>query len=181
MAKRHVALAAVACAAVVGWAGGVQAGPPASGLRPGETVEPWNPLHVAGPDRGTNTCPVCTYLEKPVVVVFAKDTPNTAALTAKLEALAAEKRKTGLRVVVAVVDAGPERLARLAADLKIAGVALCHLNPKTREKDLRAYKIDPAAENTVMVYKDYTVTDTLVDLPAASFDRVAAAVAKQLP
>jgi protocatechuate 3,4-dioxygenase beta subunit len=181
MVKGCVGLATIACAVAAGWAGCAQAQPPLSGLRPGETVEPWNPLHVAGPDRGTNTCPVCTYLEKPVVVVFARDTPNTAALTAKLEALAAEKRKTGLRIVVAVLDAGPDRLARLAAELKIADVALCHLNPKTRAKDLKAYKIDPAAENTVMVYKNYTVSDTLVDLPAAAFDRVAAAAAKQLP
>ena len=171
----------VVAACAVGWAGLAVAQPPASGLRPGETVEPWNPLHVAGPDRGTNTCPVCAYLEKPVVVVFARDTPNTAALTARLEALAADKRKTGLRVVVGVVDAGPERLARLAADLKIADVALCHLNPKTRDKEQKAYRIDPAAENTVIVYKDYTVTETFVNLPAAGADRVAAAVKNLAP
>ena len=178
MPKGSVALA---CAAAAVWAGVAAAQPPASGLRRGEAVEPWNPLHVAGPDRGTNACPVCTYLEKPVVVVFARDTPNTAALTARLEALAAQKRQAGLRVVVAILDATPERLARLAAELKITDVALCHLNPKTRDKDLKAYRIDPAAENTVMVYKDYTVSDTFVNLPAAAFERVSAAVAKQVP
>jgi protocatechuate 3,4-dioxygenase beta subunit len=171
----------VVAACAVGWAGLAVAQPPASGLRPGETVEPWNPLHVAGPERGTNTCPVCTYLEKPVVVVFAKDTPNTAALVARLEALAAGKKPAGLRVVVAVLDAGPDRLAALAAEAKVAAAALCYLNPKTRDKELKAYRIDPAAENTVIVYKDYTVTETFVNLPAAGADRVAAAVKNLAP
>ena len=177
MLKRYVAV--IACA--VGWVGTLAAQPPASGIRPTETVEPWNPLHVAGPNRGTNTCPVCSYLEKPVVVVFAKDTANTVALAAKLEALAADKRKAGLKVVVAVVDATPERLTRLAAELKIADVALCHLNPKSRAAELKAYRINAAAENTIMVYKDYTVSATFVDLPVADFEKVTAAVGKLVP
>jgi protocatechuate 3,4-dioxygenase beta subunit len=164
----------------VGGHGGA-ARPPASGLRVGDSVEPWNPIHVAGPDRGTNACPVCTYLEKPVVVVFAKDTPNTAALTARLEGLAAEKRKTDLRVVVAVVNAGPERVAQLAATLKLADVSLCYLSARSRASDLKAYKIDLAAENTAVVYKNYTVTDAFINLPAGDFARLAAAIGKQLP
>ena len=174
-------VAATALAHVVGWVSIAAAAPPMSGLRPAETVEPWNPLHVAGPDRGTNTCPVCSYLEKPVVVVFAKDTPNTVALVAKFENLATAKKRSGLRVIVAIVDAGEDRLVHLAAELKITTVALCHLNPKTRAADLKAYRIDPAAEATLMVYRDYTVTATFVDVQAAAFDTVAAAVGKQLP
>lgn len=168
---------ALAWMVVAGW-GAVLAAPPISGLPPKESVEPWNPLHVAGPDKGTNACPVCTYLEKPVVVVFAKDTANTVALTAKLEALAAEKRKSGLRVVVAFLDATPERLAKLATEIKIADVALCHLNPKNREAELKAYRINPSVENTIIVYKDYTVTETFVNLPADSFGQVVQAVGK---
>jgi hypothetical protein len=72
-------------------------------------------------------------------------------------------------------------LARLAEEVKIADVALCYLNPKSRAADLKAYKIDPAAENTIILYKDYTVTDTFVDLPVAAFGRVASAVSKQAP
>lgn len=127
---------------------------PGSGLRPGEQVEPWNPLHVTGPDRGTNVCPLCTYLDKPVVVVFAKDTANTAQLVARLEPLARKHRAAGLRVVVAVVDIGLERAKALAADLKLADVSLCYLTRKSGPKELKAYRIEPAAENTVMVYKD---------------------------
>ena len=107
------------------------ADPPASGLRPGEQVEPWNPIHVTGPDRGTNLCPLCTYLEKPVVVVFARDTTNTAELATRLEPIARKHRAAGLRVVVAVVDIGPDRAKVLAADLKVADISLCYLTPKS--------------------------------------------------
>ncbi len=181
MRKGLLTVAAVICGIGVGWAAAAVAPPRVSGLQPKESVEPWNPLHVAGPDKGTNACPVCTYLEKPVVLVFANDTPNTTAVVAKLEALAAAKRKSGLRVVVAVLDATPDRLTRLAAELKVADVALCHLNPKTRAADLKAYRIDPAAENTIILYKDYTVTDTFVDLRADDFGRVVAAAGKLTP
>ena len=156
------------------------ANPPASGLRPGEQVEPWNPVHVTGPDRGTNLCPVCTYLEKPVVVVFAKDTTNTAVLATRLEPLARKHRAAGLRVVVAVVDIGPDRAKALAADLKFADISLCYLTPKTGPKELKAYQIDPAAENTVMVYKNYTIAATFVNLPAKDDWRVAESIEKLL-
>ncbi|MCE9562150.1 MAG: hypothetical protein K8U57_08860 [Planctomycetes bacterium] len=179
MTRGHLAFAAIAWLLTLGWSGATE--PTKSGLLPKESVEPWNPKHVAGPDRGTNACPVCTYLEKPVVLVFAKDTSNTTALTSKLEALALEKKKTGLRIVVTILDASPERLAQLAEEVKIAEVALCYLNPKSRAADLKSYRINPAAENTIMIYKDYTVTDTFVDLPAAAFGRIATAVSKQLP
>jgi hypothetical protein len=42
---------------------------PISGLRPGDQVSAWEPIHVAGPHAGTKTCPVCTYLDAPVLRV----------------------------------------------------------------------------------------------------------------
>ncbi len=32
--------------------------PPDTGLKVGDSVPAYNPIHVAGPDKGTNTCPV---------------------------------------------------------------------------------------------------------------------------
>jgi hypothetical protein len=32
--------------------------PPDTGLKVGDIVPAYNPIHVAGPDKGTNTCPV---------------------------------------------------------------------------------------------------------------------------
>lgn len=155
--------------------------PPVPGLKPGDEVEPWNPVHVAGPDKGTNNCPVCTYLEKPVVVAFVKETPNSAELLVRLEAIAREHRKTGLRVVVAVTDAGPEKVKELGDAAGVTDVALCCLSAKTGAKELKAYKIDPGAENTVILYKNYVVTATFVNVPAKAAGPLAEAVKKLLP
>lgn len=38
------------------WAQQAQA--PNTGLKVGDGVPAYNPIHVAGPDKGTNTCPV---------------------------------------------------------------------------------------------------------------------------
>lgn len=32
--------------------------PPDTGLKVGDAVPSYNPIHVAGPNKGTNTCPV---------------------------------------------------------------------------------------------------------------------------
>jgi protocatechuate 3,4-dioxygenase beta subunit len=181
MVKLTSILMATALVAVLNPAWQTAAEPPVSGLHPGEQVEPWNPLHVAGPDQGTNICPVCTYLEKPVVVVFAKDTSNTAELLARLEALAHVYRKAGLRVVVAITDASPERVKALATTTGITDASLCYLSEKSGAKELQAYRIDAKAENTAMVYKDYTVTASFVNLPAKDSDRLTDAVKKLIP
>lgn len=148
------------------------AGSPASGLQRGEAVEPWNPVHVAGPDRGTTNCPVCTYLERPGVVVFAKDGPEVSSLAARLERLVAGHQEKELKGFLAVLDAGHERLKRIAAEAKVARSGLCGLNPKTRDKELRAYKVNPNAGITIIIYKDYTVVATFVNLPAKDFGKV---------
>src|ERR1700729_3253689 len=75
-----------------------------SGLEVGETVEPWRPIHVAGPDRGTTACPVCTYLEKPGIVAFAKEGDDTALLARRVEALVSAHRAKGLKGFVVVLD-----------------------------------------------------------------------------
>lgn len=50
---------ALALTAWVVWAQqGQKEQPPDTGLKVGDFVPAYNPIHVAGPDKGTNTCPV---------------------------------------------------------------------------------------------------------------------------
>lgn len=156
----------------------VLAGPPASGLQKGDAVEPWNPVHVAGPDQGTCNCPVCTYLGRPAVVVFAKDGPDVTDLVTRLERLVVEHQRNELKGFLAVHDAGGERLKRIAADAKVSRSSLCGMSAKTRDKDLRAYRIDPRAASTIMIYRDYKVVATFVNLSPKDFGQVEAAVKK---
>lgn len=162
----------------------VLAAPPAelkSGLQPGEEVAAWNPVHVAGPDKGTRACPVCTYLEKPAVVIFTRDGDNATALAEQLEKLVAANEKKSLKGFVIVLDADPDKLAKMAADKRIAKIGVCHLDPRTKDKDLQLYKIDPRALNTILLYRDYKVTANFVNLDAHRFQAIEAVVKRMLP
>jgi hypothetical protein len=81
-----------------------------SGLQRGEEVVPWNPIHVAGPNQGTNACPVCTYEGRPVVLIFTKDGPNAADLAGHLEKLVDDQQKRDLKGFVVVLDSTAQRL-----------------------------------------------------------------------
>ena len=87
-----------------------------AGLRPGDEVVAWEPVHVAGPHAGTKTCPVCTYLDAPVLLAFAKDAAAAKKLVKPLEAIAAAHAKGKLRVLLVVVEGSEEPLKALAED-----------------------------------------------------------------
>jgi len=95
----RMTLMALVMGAAVASAGEVK-----SGLQPGEEAAAWNPIHVAGPDRGTTKCPICTYLERPMVVIFTKDSTNAAALAARLERLVANHARHELKGFTLVID-----------------------------------------------------------------------------
>jgi protocatechuate 3,4-dioxygenase beta subunit len=153
-----------------------------SGLQPGEEVAAWNPIHVGGPDKGTRACPVCTYLEKPAVVVFTRDGDNAAALAQRLEKLVTVHERHGLKGFIVVIDGTPQKLAKMTADLRLQRIGVCYPDPQTRDKDLgELYKVHPAAQNTIIVYKDYKVTTNFVNLDAGHFDAVGKAVQRIVP
>ncbi len=154
--------------------------PPLSGLAAGESVEPWTPVHVAGPDKGTRTCPVCTYLSRPAIVVFARQGKNTNKLLVEVENLLAKHGKHQLKGFVTVLDSSPEELEQLATSEGVVLTSLCYPDAKTGEKDLAAYKVNPKVENTVIVYKDYEVIATFVDLKGDDAGQLKAAVAEML-
>jgi protocatechuate 3,4-dioxygenase beta subunit len=152
-----------------------------SGLQVGEAVPSWQPIHVAGPDRGTRACPTCTYGARPMIQVFTKAGRNAGLLAAQVERLVAGAAVGRLKGFVTVVGSSPARLRRLARDRGIARSALCYPDPARAETDLRRkLKINPAADNTVIVYRDFVVTANFVNVDGRSFDAVAEAVKRQL-
>lgn len=151
---------------------------PPSGLAVGQSVEPWTPLHVAGPDKGTRTCPVCTYLSRPAIVVFAKQGPNTRQLLVEVENLLARHEKAELKGFVTLLDSTSAELEQLAADEQIVLTSLCLPDAETGEKDLAAYRVNSKVDNTIIVYRDYKVVATFVDLEAKKFGQVREVVEK---
>ncbi len=157
-------------------AGNGLAAPPTSGLGIGDEVSAWEPIHVAGPHAGTKICPVCTYLDAPVLLVFAKDVSAAADLAKPLEAIANAHTKGKLKVVLVVISGSDEQLKKLAKDNSIQTLMLCRPDPERQEKQLKAYKVDPSVTNTIILYQDYLVkknwaalaTTKLADLKTAT-------------
>ena len=114
-----------------------------SGLAQGETVEPWRPIHVAGPDRGTTACPVCTYLDKPAVIIFARDNDDLVELTRRMEALVKAHQARSLKGFIVVVDGTPDRLAKVAKSAGVSRSALCYPRPSDPRRRLALVQDQP--------------------------------------
>jgi len=159
----------------------VIAGEPTSGLRPGDEVSAWEPVHVSGPHAGTKTCPVCTYLEAPVLLAFAKNVESAGLLAKPLEEIAVAHHTGKLKVMLVVLDGSDEQLRKLATDSALQSVMLCRPDPMRKEKQLKAYKIDTTVSNSVILYQDYTVRIAWTGLKVADLALVKTAAGEYLP
>jgi hypothetical protein len=136
---------------------------------------------VAGPHAGTKTCPVCTYLDAPVLLAFAKNTDAAEKLAKPLEAIAAAHRPGKLKVMLVVVDGTDEQLRQLAKAASIQAVMLVRPDPEKKDKQLKAYKIDATVSNTVILYQDYTVKAAWTGLTATDLGGLKTATDPYLP
>src|SRR5205085_11032276 len=91
-----------------------------SGLKAGEAVSPFEPTHVSGPLKGTNSCPPCTYGILPQVQVWVNaDNPeNVEAIAKLLNDESASKKAAKLQTFLIFVTDGKdaslkERLEKL--------------------------------------------------------------------
>ncbi len=153
---------------------------PESGLRIGDLVEPWTPVHVAGPDKGKKACPICTYPEHPAVVIFANDGEATTKLLSEMEGFLAEPEQKELKIFFVIIDADEPRLNEIASAASISRTALCHLTPMSAKKVLADYKVDPSKANTVMVYRNFKVNANFNNLDATDLAKFKNAVAEVL-
>lgn len=142
-----------------------------SGLNVGEMVTPFHPTHIAGPDKGTTTCPPCKYGARPAVQVWFHDEDQATAegiLTALHEAVGKHKDKEfkAFGIFVAECEMCLAKTKDIVAKMKFEDVGVATLNHD--DKALTAYKIntDPGMTNTVLVYKDKKVVAKLVNIKA---------------
>ncbi|MCW5935794.1 MAG: hypothetical protein KIT11_00615 [Fimbriimonadaceae bacterium] len=143
-----------------------------SGPEIGETVTPFHPQHVTGPDGGTDNCPPCTYGNLPAVQVWLNgDSDDNVAAIAGLLNGAVKSPDSKLKVFVIFLNE-PGQEAEMATSIQ-------KLADKTGYKDIdmayvpkdseyvKDYKIDLKAKNTVFVYKNRKVTAKWVDMNAS--------------
>jgi len=164
---------------------------PASGLKAGDSVTPFHPKHLAGPLAGTDKCFPCTFQNRPQAQVWVNgdDPKNVLALAKQLGSAVKKHQGQEFKGLVVVLTDGKnaaaaEKLVKAAAKTPgTEGVAMAVL-PKSDDA-VEAYKVNTSADvkNTVIVYKNWKVADTFVNLKGdgaglAKLDGAIASVAK---
>lgn len=140
-----------------------------SGLGVGDSVYPFEPTHVTGPDKGTQTCPVCKYGATPAVQVWVNgDSLKNIVPIAK--ELNKQANSSNFRAFVVFLidpknaDETSKTLASVAEKNNLNKVALVWLDKSSRS--VSTYKVNTSSDvkNTVIAYKDRKVTQKFVNL-----------------
>ncbi len=169
--SRNTVLSGLAAAAV---AVPVLAAPLASGLKVGASVSPFHPKHIAGPLAGTTNCFPCTFENRPQVQAWVNgdDSKNVLPIAKSLStAMKTHKDKEFKALVVFL--AAPANVAKTEAAVRAAaktpgteGVGMAVL--ATNDEAVKNYSVNtsPSVKNTVIVYRNWKVADSFVNLKA---------------
>ena len=147
-----------------------------SGLNIGEDQPSFIPFHAYGPDKGTQTCPVCKYGRFHGIVYFVGNHPDWPEIKKWLSYLEQESRKREKYLKVYFVygndksynrKARESELEQLGRELRIQNTALTFV-PSFSDTATEAHlnKINPEADNTFILYKHRSIVDKYVNLKA---------------
>lgn len=149
-----------------------------SGLNIGEDQPSFIPFHAFGPDKGTQTCPVCKYGRYHGVVYFVGNNPNWDDIKKWLLFLEEEStaRQKYLKAYFVYgndksykKEARQRELEEIGRELNIKNVALTFV-PTFSDTKTEAHlnKINPEVENTFIIYKHRSIIDKYIDLKPTS-------------
>lgn len=152
--------------------------PVSSGLNIGEGQPSFGPYHAYGPDKGSTACPVCKYGRYQGIIYFAGNNPNWNEIKKWLQYLETESNARG-KYLKAYFVYGSEIMAnreeqksileKLGRELNIHKTALTFVPSwQDKESDVYLNKINPAVENTFIVYKQRNIVDKYINLQATS-------------
>ncbi|MFY8036502.1 MAG: intradiol ring-cleavage dioxygenase [Cyclobacteriaceae bacterium] len=146
----------------------------ASGLNIGEDQPSFTPFHAFGPDKGTATCPVCKYGRYHGILYFVGAQPHWDEIKRWLRFLEAEsiKREKYLKAYFVYGNAHREskevlqlQLEKIGRELQLQKVALTFVPDfSDEESEVNLNKINPAASNTIIIYRHRTIIDKYVNL-----------------
>ena len=145
-----------------------------SGLNIGEDQPSFGPYHAFGPDKGTQTCPVCKYGRYHGIVYFVGNHPNWENIKDWLSFLELQSIRRSKYLKVYFVygnekDYTKEKreaeLEDLGKQLNLENIALTFVPAfSDKESEANLNKINPEVENTFIIYKYRTIIDKFVDL-----------------
>jgi len=155
-------------------------GPITSGRPVGAVTPSLRVIDVTGKYKGQDTCYVCEYGPAPTVIgFFQKPSDQAADLIVKLDALVkSEKNLKGFAVMIAGPDT-KDWLEKLAAEKGIQ-IPLVYFARGPQDSGMRVYKLNPAADNTILVNDNRQVVANFVNVSATSFQQVEDASVKML-
>jgi len=173
--------AAVLAGAAVAFGGGAK-----SGLAVGESVTPFHPTHVSGPDKGTDTCPPCKYGARPAVQAwFSHETEANIDAIAKevsSQVKSSSKDLKGFMIMVSNCNACIDSAKTCGTKAEKAGfnnIGFAYIDSKNEA--VKNYKFNTSGEvkNTIIVYKDKKVAAKFVNFKpdAAGLKELRAAIA----
>jgi hypothetical protein len=138
-------------------------------------------VDVSGPNKGKQLCYRCSYGASPVLAAFVKGDPSKASgLVSHIQKLAGSRKEKGLRTFV-VFMGGPElkpAIEKVAADQRIT-IPMTFLPRGASEEDIAAYRINPAADNTILLWRG-SVRSNFVNVEKGSFPAIDKAVDQML-
>jgi len=151
-----------------------------SGRAVGAVTPSLRVIDVTGKYKGQDTCYVCEYGPAPTVIgFFQKPSDQAAELIVKLDALVkSQKNLKGFAVMIAGPDT-KDWLEKLAAD-KGLQIPLVYFAKGPQDSGMRVYKLNPAADNTILVNDNRQVVANFVNVDDASFQQVEDASVKML-
>jgi len=155
-------------------------GPLTSGRPVGAVTPSLRVIDVTGKYKGQDTCYVCEYGTAPTVIgFFQKPSDQAADLIVKLNELVQSNKN--LKGFIVMIN-GPESkdwLTKLAADKNIT-IPMVYLAKGTQDTGMRLYKLNPSADNTILVDNNRTVFANFVNTTDGTFQQVVDASTKML-
>lgn len=149
-----------------------------SGLKIGEDNPSFIPFHAWGPDKGTRACPVCKYGRYHGIVYFVGNNPNWPDIKKWLTFLEEESTSRSKYLKAYFVygntnnynkDKRRKELEQLGVELNLKNIALTFVpNFEDAESEVNLNKINPAVENTFIIYRHITIVDKYINLKPTS-------------
>jgi len=145
-----------------------------SGLNIGEDQPSFGPFHAYGPDRGTQTCPVCKYGRYHGIIYFVGNNPNWDEIKQWLIFLENEsiRREKYLKAYFVFGNGlnynrqqRQKQLEQLGQALNIRKMALTYVPSFSDIKtEVHLNKINPDVDNTFIIYKHRNIVDKYINL-----------------
>jgi protocatechuate 3,4-dioxygenase beta subunit len=149
-----------------------------SGREVGEESPSFIPYHAFGPDKGTRTCPVCKYGKHHGILYFVGNKTQWADIKKWLTFLEQESVGRGKLLKVYFVygnetnyakNARLKELEQLGNELSLKNVALTFVpSLNDSESEVTLNKINPAVENTLVLFRQSKIVAKFIDLKPTS-------------